>query len=248
MIDRRGFSLIELMVVVGVVGALLGILLPALAAARERTQETRSLANLHNLGLTVAAHSAHHKGFFPFPHKDAGSDSYGPFVWHPSGDRRNRDAVLIYTTNVWSASQWWPALLHDVAPWREHYESWLSPGMRRSGRDAPPWTGASVGYFYSNSFLAKPRVWSGGPASEADIGPVSVDMVAAPSAKVIFFDAVRAYLRRATPHTPRPLLFVDGAAALRLDRDATAPVQNPLHRRAPQRYHDTPLGAKGRDF
>lgn len=247
----RAFTIIELMVSIGMIGLLLGILLPALAGARERAREAQSLANLHNLGITITAYTQLHKGAFPFPPRDPGGiTGWGPVVWHPSGDRRSDGAIIVYIAGPWDAWAWWPALLHDVAPWNEHFESWISPGTRLDSRSDPAWSNApvAVGYFYSNSFLGKPVIWSSSPASEADIGPIISDMVAHPSAKAIFFDAVRAYLRTITPTSPRPVLFVDGAASLRLDADATPPVRNQLTHFTPRLYHDTPWGVQGRDF
>lgn len=61
---RRGFTLIELLVVVSVIATLIGILLPALGAAREQGRETSCKANLRSLGSGFIAYGVDNDDFF----------------------------------------------------------------------------------------------------------------------------------------------------------------------------------------
>lgn len=60
-----GFTLVELLVVIGVIALLISILMPALTAARQQAQKTQCLSNLRSLGQAVALYQAEHKGVFP---------------------------------------------------------------------------------------------------------------------------------------------------------------------------------------
>ena len=62
---RAGFSLLELLVVIGIVGLLLALLFPTLAAARARAKSLQCQANLRTIGTAAYLHANQHRGYFP---------------------------------------------------------------------------------------------------------------------------------------------------------------------------------------
>jgi prepilin-type processing-associated H-X9-DG protein len=65
-VRRRGaFTLVELLVVIGVVALLVALLLPALGAAREYANRLKCIATLRGMAQAAALHAADHRGYFP---------------------------------------------------------------------------------------------------------------------------------------------------------------------------------------
>ncbi len=81
--NRRAFTLIELLVVIAILAVLIGLLLPALGAARKRAWAAVDLSNMRQLSVGLSLHGTE-KGFFP-AHRLPGLE-----VHEPSGRPRAR--------------------------------------------------------------------------------------------------------------------------------------------------------------
>jgi prepilin-type N-terminal cleavage/methylation domain-containing protein/prepilin-type processing-associated H-X9-DG protein len=76
---RVGFTLVELLVVVGIIAVLISILLPALGKAREQARRTVCASNVRTIGQAMLAAAVDNNGKFP------DVSAYNP-VTNPSAD------------------------------------------------------------------------------------------------------------------------------------------------------------------
>jgi prepilin-type N-terminal cleavage/methylation domain-containing protein/prepilin-type processing-associated H-X9-DG protein len=80
----HAFTLVELLVVIGIIAVLIAILLPALSKARKAAQSTSCLSNLKQVGVAMTMYATDNKGFLPIwaDYLDTSQPTYSyPVSW-----------------------------------------------------------------------------------------------------------------------------------------------------------------------
>ena len=158
----RAFTLVELLVVIGIIAVLVGLLLPALARARERARAVQCLSNLHQLGLAAYAYAATHQGSLP-------ASSAGGNVWW---DFDESDAAHVHAGLLWEQRG-------DVRVQQCPVYEGVALGM-----SGDPYTG----YNYNTSFLAG-GVGETTPLGEPHDRPARLGSIRRPATTAMFGDA-----------------------------------------------------------
>jgi prepilin-type N-terminal cleavage/methylation domain-containing protein/prepilin-type processing-associated H-X9-DG protein len=81
----RAFTLVELLVVIGIIAVLIAILLPTLGAAREQARVTQCASNVRQLCTALVNYATENKGKFP-PNINSGAMHPAPPAGQPSAN------------------------------------------------------------------------------------------------------------------------------------------------------------------
>jgi len=206
--QRRAFTLVELLVVIGIIAVLIGILMPALSRARKQAQVTQCLSNQRQLIMALLMYCNENKNTFPGGtgyfrwRNDAGAPQ--PFTSISKGADYDHSAFNPYSCNADDESG--PTYLTKYVKGSKQVPVCPNePELKKVGSFAPNnlWTG----YWYPMSLVYTPaQIWNGTAASPTPPPqtPQKITGVKYPSQKVVIID-------RKTYHNSRFIVDTDKA-------------------------------------
>jgi prepilin-type N-terminal cleavage/methylation domain-containing protein len=188
--QRRAFTLVELLVVIGIIAVLIGVLLPALARARRQSQMVSCSSSQRQLVMALLMYCQENKYYFPggsghyryratdgtpqgFTHIAMGGH-YDPSAFNPYSCNTDDQAGPTYLARYVKGSTKIPACPAEQ-------------DLKRIGTFWPEnfWTG----YWYPLSLVYKPReLWLGLVNGNTLQTPQKLTAVRYPAQKVVIID------------------------------------------------------------
>ena len=101
----QGFTLVELLVVIGIIAVLIGTLLPALSRARSAARVTVCLSNMRQIGIGINMYASQNKGVMPLIQERQSNVTQAQSPKDTSGN---------YTLETQGRGRQWAGLLRDV--------------------------------------------------------------------------------------------------------------------------------------
>ncbi|MBX9737228.1 MAG: type II secretion system GspH family protein [Phycisphaerales bacterium] len=186
-----GFTLVELLVVIGVIGVLLAILLPTLASARRAGFAAVCVSNLRQMSIICEQYADDHKGFYPAIGQPYAALPNWALVVQQAAGRSGTGAELYSTSSV---------LVCPAA------RSILGPDMTRTyAINATGHSGLSSTATTVNGQAPAPD------RTNYDTGPAHIrrDLIRSPSTIVLLLDSDRAAPVPGAPPSTRTASVID---------------------------------------
>jgi len=196
----RAFTLLELLVSVGVIATLVALIMPTLAETRLAARRAGSLSNLRSHSTVFASYHNDWDGMFPYITDPTATET----IIRPPG----REPVRL---EYFDAHRFWSVVLADMYYEGQYlHDTFESPASR--------WRAATSHYFYPCAMICRPEYWN--TASRVDgrsqWRPTRIHECDHPAYKALLVEDVRLELaaldRLPPPTTPVRMAFVDGSA------------------------------------
>jgi prepilin-type N-terminal cleavage/methylation domain-containing protein/prepilin-type processing-associated H-X9-DG protein len=157
---QKGFSLVELLVVIGIITILIGLLLPTITRARKQANSVACQSNLRQIGIILLTYVNENKGWlFPVGPLDIASGTYGTYGTNFPPDGRWPMHVLGFQIHAPDPLPYNPASYNEATYDPIHFNAKpFTPAVMLCPSDEEPMEAHS---YVLNQHLADERIRAG---------------------------------------------------------------------------------------
>ncbi|MEZ0264094.1 MAG: type II secretion system protein [Phycisphaerae bacterium] len=218
-VSRGAFTLVELLVVIGIIAVLISVLLPSLAKARRSASATKCLANLRSIGLAQVQYVSDWRGWAVPPIQGNDND-----VW-PGTTVKKR--TVWFNNNGFRSALGMPDWVPGSGNGGRYPEGFVCPDASQANDEQTNRQGAHIGFSYGYNarhvnYVGTPiftqpadKTWN----AATEFAGVKATRVKSPSDKLMFADAMTPHLQ---PQHSAHYFRVDGFDERRDAEDETA--------------------------
>ena len=178
---RRGFTLVELLVVIGIIAVLISMLLPALGKAKEMGKSAQCLSNLRQVNMAFVMFANENRGYLP----QIGTDGAGSAQMDVDGTTQT--VLIRWFGGLYGSPQRYVPEASMLAPYWGTASVGGCPSLDLDEFSRPQY--GPVDYAY-NSIFARHKDWAAGGTLRTGFG-VKVTQVRNPTEKAVIWDAAR---------------------------------------------------------
>ena len=173
--NRRAFTLVELLVVIGIIGLLIGVLLPTLARARSASYRAMCLSNQRQIMLAMNLYANQNKGWLPTG-VTGGNPGGANICWRNPNSINSGWTTRPERCRPWNNEGWWnlgylvftnllkdPRALYCPEAARKEMGGWSYPENWQSPDGSPPNGDRVCNYIYRFCDLGSGPPWPAGP-------------------------------------------------------------------------------------
>jgi prepilin-type N-terminal cleavage/methylation domain-containing protein/prepilin-type processing-associated H-X9-DG protein len=219
LIAARAFTLVELLVVIGIIAALIAILLPALSKARQQANSVVCLSNLRQIGGAYQMYVSENQGWLPFVYNADGTLGWGaPYLRNPTNPVTNTGIYWFEAIAPYMGSRKPPLEMNDATDlpsvlqrcpnwdrdalgvltgqpfygYGANYKLYLGSGLQMRGSYGPGVTGAVVSFSAAGAFqdFCDTGIASSVSGKTAGIGTLKLAWLPHASDRVLVADSV----------------------------------------------------------